>query len=58
MDMEPFNYKVFQRKKRDYVTEFEKIASEVPNLQELYNIMFTSQKLFLNLLVVILVNIV
>jgi hypothetical protein len=56
--MEPFNYKVFQRKKRDYVTEFEKIASEVPNLQELYNIMFTSHKLFLNLLVVILVNIV
>ena len=58
MDMEPFNYKVFQRKKRDYVKEFDKIASEVPDMKELYNIVLKSHEMFLDLVRVISVNIV
>jgi hypothetical protein len=58
MDMEPFNYTVVQRRKREYLTKFEQIASEVPNIEELYKILSMSHKLFMDLLVVILVIIV
>jgi hypothetical protein len=56
--MEPFNYTVVQRRKREYLTKFEQIASEVPNIEELYKILSMSHKLFMDLLVVILVIIV
>jgi len=36
-------------KKREYMKEFKEIASEVPDLRELYGIVYKSEELFLNL---------
>ena len=48
-DMQPYSYEVFGRKKREYMKEFKEIASEVPDLRELYGIVYKSEELFLNL---------
>ena len=49
LDMQPYSYEVFGRKKREYMKEFKEIASEVPDLRELYGIVYKSEELFLNL---------
>jgi len=49
MDMTTYEIESFSRKKRDYITQFNAIASEVTDIKQLFSVILKSHELFLNL---------